>query len=163
MPRRAIATARAPSLRCRTTARAPSPLLRPHARLTSFGGCVATGGTRFIASAPVPPLGRNKCDPPAAHCHLHFYTSTRPFLRRRGNVATMPHDGEGAVATGATACSAHFVRGICRCGHRCCGEAGGVACGDGALAVAGGMAAARLLLRMMPVMVYYAAKGDEHD
>ena len=34
---------------------------------------------------------------------------------------------------------------------------------DGALAVAGGMAAARLLLRMMPVMVYYAAKGDEHD
>ena len=47
-----------------------APLLRPHARLTSFGGYVATGGTRFIASAPVPPLGRNKCDPPAAHYHL---------------------------------------------------------------------------------------------
>ena len=30
-----------------------APLLRPHARLTSFGGYVATGGTRFIASAPV--------------------------------------------------------------------------------------------------------------
>ena len=76
-----------------TTARAPSPRVRPHVRLTSFGGYVAT----------------------------------------------MPHDGEGTVATGATACSARFVRGICRygCGHRCCGEAGGVACGDGALAVAG--------------------------
>ena len=35
-------------------------------------------------------------------------------LRRRGNVATMPHDGEGAVATIATACAAHFVRGMCR-------------------------------------------------
>ena len=31
----------APSLQCRTTARAPSPLLRPLARLTSFGGYVA--------------------------------------------------------------------------------------------------------------------------
>ena len=160
-----------------------------------------------------PPLGRNKCDPPANHhslptaiyistlLHGHFYDGEAPSLRVRphvrltsfgGYVATMPHDGEGAVATGATACAAHFVRGICRydaarrrgavatgatacaarfvrgicrygCGHRCCGEAGGVACGDGALAVAGGMAAARLLLRMMPVMVYYAAKGDEHD
>ena len=95
----------ATSLRVSLLARAPSPRLRPHARLTSFGGCVATmphdgeatslrvrphvrltsfggyvatGGTRFIASAPVPPLGRNKCDPPANHHSLPtaIYIST---------------------------------------------------------------------------------------
>ncbi len=112
------------SLRCRTTARAPSPRVRPHVRLTSFGGYVATGGTRFIASAPVPPLGRNKCDPPANHhslptaiyistlLHGHFCDGEAPSLRVRphvrlasfgGYLATMPHDGEGAVATGVVA------------------------------------------------------------
>ena len=135
----------ATSLQCRTTARAPSLRVRPHVRLTSFGG--------YVATMPHDGEGAPLLRP---HARLTSFG---------GYVATMPHDGEGAVATIATACAAHFVRGICRygCGHRCCGGSGGVACGDGALAVAGGMAAARLLLRMMPVMVYYAAKGDEHD
>ena len=40
------------SLQCRTTARAPSPLLRPHVRLTSFGGYVATGVGIAVAAVP---------------------------------------------------------------------------------------------------------------
>ena len=117
----------------RTTAGTPSPLLRPHARLASLGGCVATVAT----SATLPCTDttarhrRYYCDPP--HCSsnhsmppnhqmqsqiinrkivnsqslpstfLHFYTAIfhttagrrrHNAARRRGTVATMPHDGE---------------------------------------------------------------------
>ena len=51
-----------------------------------------------------PEIGRDGSRPSRISCLLHFYTSTRPFLRRRGRTPL------------ATACAAHFVRGICRYG-----------------------------------------------
>ena len=52
-----------------------------------------------------PEIGRDGSRPSRISCLLHFYTSTRPFLRRRGRTPL------------ATACAAHFVRGICRYGR----------------------------------------------
>ena len=65
-----------------------APLLRPLARLTSFGGYVAT-----------------------AHYQL---PTTNYQLFSINYISTLLHghfDGEGAVATITTACAAHFVRG----------------------------------------------------
>ena len=55
---------------------------------------------------PFPTTGRR-------HYPLHFYTSTRPFLRRRGRRRYGCRCWRGRTPL-ATACAAHFVRGICR-------------------------------------------------
>ena len=112
-----------------------------------------------------PPLGRNKCDPPANHhslptaiyistlLHGHFYDGEAPSLRvsllaRAPSLRLRPHvrltSLGGYVATGV---------GIAVAARPAAWH----------VATAPSPSQARLLLRMMPVMVYYAAKGDEHD
>ena len=59
-----------------------APLLRPHARLTSFGGYVATGGTRFIASAPVASARSQQVRPsryPLPTTNYHLPTTNCPL------------------------------------------------------------------------------------
>ena len=65
-----------------------------------------------------PEIGRDGSRPSRISCLLHFYTSTRPFLRRRGRRRYGCRCWRGRTPL-ATACAAHFVRGICRYGCRC--------------------------------------------
>ena len=60
-----------------------------------------------------PEIGRDGSRPSRISCLLHFYTSTRPFLRRRGRRRYGCRCWRGRTPL-ATACAAHFVRGICR-------------------------------------------------
>ena len=63
-----------------------------------------------------PEIGRDGSRPSRISCLLHFYTSTRPFLRRRGRRRYGCRCWRGRTPL-ATACAAHFVRGICRYGR----------------------------------------------
>ena len=78
-----------------------APLLRPHARLTSFGGYVATygrsqqvrpsrGGQRSQRTAPLP-----------RHVAMAPSPSYLPTAFPKSVNSRATHDGEGAVATGA--------------------------------------------------------------
>ena len=78
-----------------------APLLRPHARLTSFGGYVATG-----VRCPHAAFGRAGARPSRDTWRWRpRHRICLPFSRRRGRTPL------------ATACAAHFVRGICRYGR----------------------------------------------
>ena len=86
-----------------------APLLRPLARLTSFGGYVATAHYQL-------PTANYQLS--TILYQLHFYTSTRPFRRRgrRRYYTAIFHDGEApSLREGRALARPRFLRCVVLC------------------------------------------------